>query len=598
MRSLRIRILIGYALPIAFVIMSAFVRAHSIDTTLASLKWVVHTDETLSGGHRLMRIIVDAETGQRGFLIGRRPEFLEPYHRASETFGAASSTLRNLVSDNPRQIERIDKVFALFLKWQSEVGEPSIRAVAQAELDEEGEAAYMAQSKRIVDQIRFELDEFERIESELLHERTEASQARIAWEGQIGAILPMLTAALAVLMAFALSRAITRPVAELTKAADALKRGQLRTRAVVQSKDELGQLGEAFNAMADRLAERDRESELLRQLSQDMQACIQLSEAYAIFSRFVPRMFDRPCSGAVYLTSASRNLVSPVASWGELENQPDTFSPEQCWALRCGRPYFAEDATTGNCRHVKATGASFCVPLVAHGEATGVLNIIAEREILTANTLRVFELVAEQLALALANLQLRERLRSQSIRDQLTGLYNRRYLEETIAREVARANRTGQSLGVIMFDVDHFKRLNDTFGHDAGDTVLREIGKFVEKSFRPTDVGCRFGGEEFVILAPDSDLEQVERRAQRLREAIKQLGFLHQGLPLGTVTISLGVSVSPDHGDSPDALLACADAALYRAKNAGRDRVIVAQSKFAMPMVTDPPPSKKTGVLG
>jgi diguanylate cyclase (GGDEF)-like protein len=198
----------------------------------------------------------------------------------------------------------------------------------------------------------------------------------------------------------------------------------------------------------------------------------------------------------------------------------------------------------------------------------------------------------------LANLQLRERLRSQSIRDPLTGLFNRRYLEETLARELSRANRTGQSLGLIMFDVDHFKRLNDTFGHDAGDTVLRELGRFVERNFRTSDVACRFGGEEFVILVPDTELEQLERRAQRLREAIKQVAFSHQGIPLGTVTISLGAGISPDHGDSPDSLLGAADAALYRAKNAGRDRAVLATAPQSAPMITKPPPTNKSGALG
>jgi diguanylate cyclase (GGDEF)-like protein len=330
-----------------------------------------------------------------------------------------------------------------------------------------------------------------------------------------------------------------------------------------------------------------------------MQACMQLSEAYEIFTRFVPRLLDRSSSGAVYLISSSRNLVAQAAGWGELENQRETFAPDQCWALRCGRPYFADDSGTGNCHHVHLAGPSLCVPLVAHGEATGVLNVVAPREVLSLNGRRVLELVGEQLALALANLQLRERLRSQSIRDPLTGLFNRRYLEETFAREVARAHRSGQSLGVIMFDVDHFKRLNDTSGHDAGDAVLREIGRFVQKNFRAADVSCRYGGEEFVILVPDSELEQVERRAQRLREAIKQLGFSHQGLPLGTVTVSMGVAACPGHGDSPEILLAAVDAALYRAKNAGRDRVVVADARHSTPMVTvPPPPSKGSGILG
>jgi diguanylate cyclase (GGDEF)-like protein len=158
----------------------------------------------------------------------------------------------------------------------------------------------------------------------------------------------------------------------------------------------------------------------------------------------------------------------------------------------------------------------------------------------------------------------------------VTGLFNRRYLEETLDREVHRAARSAQGLGIIMLDLDHFKRFNDTFGHDAGDLVLKNVGTFLSKNTRADDIACRYGGEEFVLVLPNASLEATEMRAQKMREDAKQLSIVHLGKSLGNVSISIGVAAFPAHGVSPVQLMAKADAALYQAKKAGRDRVVVA----------------------
>ena len=177
----------------------------------------------------------------------------------------------------------------------------------------------------------------------------------------------------------------------------------------------------------------------------------------------------------------------------------------------------------------------------------------------------------------MANIRLREALRSQSIRDPLTGLYNRRYLEEMLERETRRAVRAEHGLGVLMLDLDHFKKFNDTYGHDAGDTVLRETASFLLKSVRAEDIVCRFGGEEFIVILPVADLKVTQARAERIRSRLRELQVLHQGQPLGMVTVSVGVAELPEHGTSPKALIEAADAALYHAKREGRDRVALAE---------------------
>jgi diguanylate cyclase (GGDEF)-like protein len=170
-------------------------------------------------------------------------------------------------------------------------------------------------------------------------------------------------------------------------------------------------------------------------------------------------------------------------------------------------------------------------------------------------------------------------------------------LEETLEREVRRAARAQQSLGILMIDLDHFKNFNDTYGHEAGDTVLRETGASLAKGIRAEDFVCRFGGEEFVVILPTADLAASRARAERLRCKMRELTLLHQGKSLGMVTISVGVAAFPEHGMSPSELMAAADAALYEAKRGGRDRVAVASSQ-AVAGVEKPDLVKSTTVSG
>ena len=184
--------------------------------------------------------------------------------------------------------------------------------------------------------------------------------------------------------------------------------------------------------------------------------------------------------------------------------------------------------------------------------------------------------VAGQVAFSLTSLRLRETLRAQSIRDLLTGLFNRRFMEESLARELQRAGRKGHAVSVIFLDLDNFKHFNDTFGHDAGDVVLRSIAELFRKFFRADDVCCRYGGEEFVIILPESSSEYAALRANKLRAEVKMLRLQYKDRMLGAVTLSIGVAAFPEHAAVPEELLAVADRCLYESKAAGRDRMTVA----------------------
>lgn len=168
------------------------------------------------------------------------------------------------------------------------------------------------------------------------------------------------------------------------------------------------------------------------------------------------------------------------------------------------------------------------------------------------------------------------RLRELSIRDPLTGLFNRRYLEEVLTLEMIRAVRKGYPIGIIMADVDHFKQFNDTHGHAAGDAVLVQVGNFLRMHIRSSDVACRYGGEEFLLILPEASREITQMRAEHMCADVRHLHVEFEGQTLEAVTLSLGVAVFPGHGSTKDAILGAVDTALYRAKGEGRDRVVVA----------------------
>jgi diguanylate cyclase (GGDEF)-like protein len=189
---------------------------------------------------------------------------------------------------------------------------------------------------------------------------------------------------------------------------------------------------------------------------------------------------------------------------------------------------------------------------------------------------RLAATVADQIALALANLRLRESLRAQSIRDPLTGVFNRRYMEESLERELRRAARRGYPISVIMLDVDHFTRVNETAGREAGDALLRGLGEFLRARIRKEDIACRFEGGEFALILPEAPLDVARERAEFLRDGFKRLDVTHRGKPVGDASLSLGVAVAPQHGSTTEALLQSAETALRRAKDGGRDRVTTA----------------------
>lgn len=328
------------------------------------------------------------------------------------------------------------------------------------------------------------------------------------------------------------------------------------------------------------LEARSRDMSALSRASQVMQSCARLDEAMQVIARAGAGLFEG-VPGGVYAAAHDHDGLEPVATWGDL-TPVEPFRTEDCWALRTGHVHqIGNDALALPCPHIPVgTDWSVCVPLIAQNEMIGVVHVrVASREDAPASLHRIEELanlVRDQWSLTLANIRLRDTLRDQSIRDALTGLYNRRFLDESFDRELERARRRKQWVTVAVMDLDHFKLFNDANGHHGGDAVLRNLGRFLLESTRGEDVVARFGGEEFVVILPDTPIEDGLVRVDRLASGWRRRGEDAAGVMPAFPTLSIGVAEYPTCGETAREVLGAADAALYAAKDQGRNQIVTA----------------------
>lgn len=337
------------------------------------------------------------------------------------------------------------------------------------------------------------------------------------------------------------------------------------------AKDEL-------EASVKQLTARAADSEFLTEARDELQLCTNAQQAHDSVVRHI-KMLLPGTSGATLTINNSRSLVEIVASWGDRQLLMDGFNPDACCGLRAGKARWRKKGKSElHCAHFagKEPENYLCVPLAAHGETQGFVFLCCDSEetlALAEERMPMVQELIELASLSIASLTLRAKLEGQSIRDGLTGLFNRHFMEIALERELHRAQRGDTSVALLMIDVDHFKRLNDTFGHEAGDVVLREVTDCFRKTLREEDVICRYGGEEFVVIMPDTDEQTAARRAEMVREAVSNIRLHFRGELLGSVTVSLGIATYPESGSGAGDLIRLADGALYRAKRSGRNRV-------------------------
>lgn len=329
---------------------------------------------------------------------------------------------------------------------------------------------------------------------------------------------------------------------------------------------------------AEALAHRAHQLTLLEEMSDLLQACDTVAGVFSAISLHMPKMFTNE-SGAVYILDAYKKKAQAKAVWGERAPSEKAFKSDDCFALRRGGIHRVGTDRAMECRHVgdQPPVAYACIPMLAQGAPLGLFYLLSDRGI-SDEAYNLAVTVSEHLALALNNIELRETLKEQSLTDPLTGLFNRRFMENLFEREIRRAGRAETGIGVIMMDIDLFKAVNDKYGHAAGDMVLETLGVFLRTSVRMEDYVCRYGGDEFLIVLPGSAKKNTSKRAEDIRERAENIEYLFKGANIGPITLSGGVSFYPSDGRDKNAIIGAADAALYAAKEAGRNCVKEAET--------------------
>ncbi|SEN27833.1 diguanylate cyclase (GGDEF) domain-containing protein [Sphingomonas gellani] len=601
--SLGARIYGATALSAALALLLGALLLQAGNRSRDAFGWVAHTQTVIISINTLTSDLGEAESGLRGYLMTGDRGYLSRFDgnlREAETVSAALVTL---VADNPEQMRH-----ALSLQRFAQAKAQLMNgAIARARVLGPRQAAVPAErdrARRVMARIMREAETMRQAEHRLMVLRTEEANDH----SRTLRLLLLLGCPVLVLLigavAWQVRTGMSDPLHQLLDAVTRFGEGDRNARALVDRRlgsREFRRLARAYNDTAERLlaamdqaqavraeladanAElrargetlqaRQQSMELLSGVARRLHAVQDETELDEVLSCFLPKVFP-DIAGALYVHNHSRNMLVRRASWGDPGAAPETFAPNQCWALRRGQAH-AVDRPGSDMICAHAAGdmpvERLCEPIIAGGEVLGLIYVegLAEDE-------QQFRLgvLMENVALALVNDNLRSRLREQSIRDPLTKLFNRRYLEEALQLETARAERNGTSLAVVMADVDHFKRFNDGHGHDAGDTLLRAVAAQIQTHFRHGDIVCRYGGEEFTVIAPGASRDLICRRVADLRRTIRDMTVDHAGQRLGPVTMSFGIDVwAPGSVRAPDTLVVSADRALFRAKRLGRDRI-------------------------
>jgi len=520
----------------------AVVSWQSVHQLAAGAEGVEHTHRVLAEIDQVQRLVSDARRGEGGFLLTGDASRLQTVYTARLQLNDTLASLAALTADNRAQRNRVEQLNALVDADLASID----RAVALHRTNEDAAAAEYespATQSRFA-QITHLLDDARREEQRLLDARTGGVATRVRWTLLIVGFGYALALALGIGAMLRMRREIVQRL---------------------RAEDEVERTNRELTTHVSELQTRSQQLTLLGHIGELLQACRTLEEAAELLSNSAPEMFSF-ARGGLFRVAPSRNVAAPLASWPDAA---EPFAPSDCWAIRRGAPH--ESTTNVTCGHLERSKAAhaFCVPLVAQGDMLGVLTLEWDDD---HDPRELARAAAEQIALALANLELQQTLRMHAIRDPLTSLFNRRYMEESLNRELHRAARSKTPLSVMMFDLDRFKEFNDLFGHAAGDNLLRDLGRNIAHEVRVEDIACRYGGDEFVVILPGAPPECAIARAELLIEKTRRMPIA--AMPDGgTVTMSVGVASFPADAHEPETLLGAADRALYGAKRAGRARV-------------------------
>jgi diguanylate cyclase (GGDEF)-like protein len=507
---------------------------------------VEQTQDVLSTLQRVSLSVERIQYRTRIYLLSSEQDQLTRAHSAATALQTAAVHIKELVADEPREAQNSQSLMACSNEMTHAVDALSSKSIAPDATVQRCQQVVSLMTDQ--EQLRLKDNSLGSQRTSFVSQGSELSFV----------VLSLLT--LTLLFVFLLRDAMLRKRLSLESA----------------------QANESLAKSVHALEERAHESELLTFSRDELQLCVDVQQIYRSSAQSLSRLLPGT-SGALCMINNSRQMVELVSAWGEPPIE-DFSPPESCCGLRSGQPRWRQPGVSEiHCMHFTGDAPEryVCLPLSAHGNTLGVLFVQCEDAEGVAAVERATDGLRQLLQLtgmAVASLNLRTKLENQSIRDGLTGLFNRHFMQISLERELSRASRRKQGLAVLMLDLDHFKRFNDSYGHAAGDLALKGVADIFRSSVRAEDIACRYGGEEFTIILPDVTQELASERAENIRRAVAGLHVPLEKEEFGEFTVSIGVALFPRDGGTAEALLRRADQALYRAKRQGRDQVVLHDS--------------------
>lgn len=530
-----------------------YLSSHQANVTLDALKEGAAKERAYNA---VLGLLKDAETGQRGYVISGDEVFLEPYKAGIAGLPGALEQIE-VTAVSAQEKVLVARIVELSRAKVDEM-DRAIQVTKQGDRQAAQAIVASKRGKQLMDQLRVLLGRKLRVLAEQRNTLREEITLALRYNTALG-----IAASLASLVL--IGCAVYVAARSLEQRAEAAKQSS----ELAESNARLAQLAAT---RAERLS-----------TTANMLQALDSAKTPAELARIVPvflRKLLPDTSGAVYIYRNSRDVLELKASWGAEHEVPDVVLPGDCWGLRLGKMHLAGHGHELCCEHggwLARHDIQTCIPMISQGDVIGVLVIAADQRDGNPSDSVLAATLAEQLSLAISNVWLRESLRHQSTVDPLTGLYNRRFFDESLKRELARAQRSKSTCSVIMVDLDHFKRINDTYGHDGGDLVLKAAARAITERVRTSDVVCRYGGEELVLMLPDCGAQEAAKLAESIRVSLTELLIQHQGTIVSGISASFGIAQWLGKGSSDQELLQAADRALYAAKKGGRNRVVVAE---------------------
>jgi len=537
------------------------------------------TRNSVAVAESVLRHATEASVAVDGYVLTHQKEMLDPYDKAVADVEAGFVHLRESEQDDPGRLAEVLAVRAEFDQMQKQWALPAIEQVRRHDklptvaVVEEGNQRMTVFREKV-------LALLEESETENAR-RMKDAEANILRMVVVGIGLAALLGCLLLFLTSAVTDLIVRPVLQLIHASEQVERGNVQPPLPPMVNNEFGVLSSSFSKMTTALRSQQEEMAALNRFSLAVTQCSSEREVHERLVQSLKQEFQ-PRQVMIFNLNQAENFLEVVATLTALPagtvSWPAIEDPHDCKAIRTGCHFSVNDVT----REVPCPshfvlpveGSYYCGPLVAGGYTLGSVRIEAAKDVWTPKREQLLESYLSGAASALYSLRLRDSMKKQANQDVLTGLHNRRFLEGYAQKQFAVARRHEGPLGLIMMDLDHFKNFNDVYGHEIGDRVLRHFARTITGSMREANLAVRYGGEEFVVMLPDTDAKGCLLVAERIRKAVMLMVVpSNTEKPLPQVTVSMGVAVFPEHGLALEELIQASDEALYESKRNGRNRV-------------------------